>query len=129
MHRITPLEAVKEDERGRVFACSTRPAGNWLVITRKKGTVSGQHYHEGRVAGKNPEVLILLAGEIELYVKDLRTAEEERTIIRNPAIIEIFPFVWHEVTALTDALFLELNSLDQHNRDTVRTRPADRAPE
>ncbi|MDP3741954.1 MAG: hypothetical protein Q8R15_01430 [Candidatus Micrarchaeota archaeon] len=118
--RVTPLKTVSEDERGSNVALSIRPTTDLLLIKRKKGTVSGEHFHEGKSPEKNPETHILVSGEIELYCKDLKTGETFREVICAPALIEIFANVWHKVTALTDITFLELNSIEQHKLDTVR---------
>lgn len=118
--RVTPLKELINDERGDVFGFATRPATDFLLIRRKKATISGEHYHEGKVSEKNPETLILLEGEIELYTKDLKTGEETRQMVSEPSMIEMFPNVWHEVKALTDIIFIELNSLEQHKKDTIK---------
>ncbi len=119
--RVTPLKTVAEDKRGRNVAVSIRPTTELLLITRKKGTVSGEHFHQGKTPEKNPETHILVAGEIELYCKGLKNGETFREVITAPCLIEIFPNVWHKVTALTDITFLELNSIEQHKRDTIRS--------
>lgn len=118
--RVTRLKTVAQDKRGKNVAVSIRPTTELLLITRKKGTVSGEHFHQGKVREKNPETHILVSGKIELRCKDLKTKKEFHDKINAPALIEIFPNVWHKVTALTDVIFLELNSIGQHKRDTIR---------
>ncbi len=118
--RVIPLKIAAEDGRGSNVAVSIRSTTDLLLITRKKGTVSGEHFHEGKSPEKDPETHILISGEIELYCKSLKTGEIFREVILAPCLIEIPTNVWHKVTALTDITFLELNSIEQHKRDTVR---------
>lgn len=123
--KIAELKTVREDNRGKALEFSTRATKDFLLISKKKGTVSGEHYHKGKVPQKKPEILILMRGQIELYCKNLKTKEEFREIIDKPSTIQIFPYIWHEVKALTDITFLELNSLEQHQKDTIKDLPVE----
>jgi len=119
---ITPLERLSEDERGGNFALETRPRPDFLVIYRKKGTISGDHYHLGRIPEKNPEVIIFLSGEADF---SWRRLTEKNVVIRRlvaPCKIEIQPNVWHELVAKTDVVFVEEGCLkpEEYERDTKR---------
>ncbi len=117
---ITVLQEARPDDRGKAFEISLVAREGLMFITRKQGTISGRHYHLGKTPGKNPEVIILLSGTVEFYCKDLKTKEEIAEVVTAPARIEISPFIWHELKALTGITFLELSSLDEHKKDTVR---------
>ncbi|MBI4406423.1 hypothetical protein HY571_00750 [Candidatus Micrarchaeota archaeon] len=120
---ITKLPEARPDDRGQAFDLPL-PKGNGLMyITRKAGTISGKHFHEGKTAGKSPEVIILLSGKAEFYCKDLKTKEEMSCLLEAPVKVEVNPFVWHELKALTDIAILELSSLQEHKQDTVREMP------
>lgn len=120
---ITALQEARPDERGKAFELSVAERRGTMYITRKQGTISGRHYHLGKTAGKNPEVIIILSGIAEFYCKDLKTREEMTVVIDVPTRIEVSPFIWHELKALTDVSLLELSSLEEHTQDTVREMP------
>lgn len=116
---IQPLCKIGENEKGATFSFNNLSRNGDLICGyRKAESISGRHYHEGKSPGKNPEVFIILQGEAELYAKNLQTDEEIRMEIKEPSFIEIYPFIWHEVKAITDFVFLELNTIEQHADDT-----------
>jgi len=121
--KITKLSLIRNDERGEGYEFSARETKDFLFVKRKKGTISGEHYHEGKSKQKDPEILILTMGKLKLYAKDLKTGEELEEIIEAPSKIEIPANVWHEVTALTDIAFIELNSIVEHEKDTIKKKP------
>jgi len=114
----------KEDERGTIYEFSTRPSSYFIVIYRKKGTVSGSHYHKGTIQSKNPEMFYLVSGEVELFVRDIKTGEEETHIIQEKTKIEVPPNIYHEWRAKTDIILLEFNTSREDFRgyesDTIR---------
>lgn len=118
--KIQALHKIGENEKGATFSFNNLERNGDLVCGyRKAGSISGRHYHEGNSPQKNPELFIILHGEAELYARNLHTAEEIRETIKEPSLIEIHPFVWHEVKALTDFVFIELNTMQQHADDTI----------
>ncbi len=106
------------DERGESYEFFTRPRKGFLLSYRNKGSVSGNHWHEGKSGAKNPEILLLTSGEIKLYAKDLDTGDEQIQNLKAPAVIEICPRLLHTLTAVSDCAFLEFNSLEEHKADT-----------
>jgi dTDP-4-dehydrorhamnose 3,5-epimerase-like enzyme len=91
--------------------------GGHLIVFSKAGSVRGRHYHKGLSLTKNPEILILLSGELSFSWREVMTTEESKEIVKGPARIEIFPYTWHELVAINDCSFLELNSLSEHVAD------------
>jgi dTDP-4-dehydrorhamnose 3,5-epimerase-like enzyme len=122
--KITKLTEIKNDERGASYEFSTHLTKDFLFVSRKKGTISGEHYHEGKSKQKDPETLVLIKGEFILEAKDLKTGETLKTTVEAPRKLEIGTNVWHKVTALSDITFLETNSLAQHMKDTVQLSEA-----
>lgn len=120
---IIKLEIVKENEKGMTFQFKNRPSGKILFAKRKAGTLSGAHYHAGKSKMKDPEILVFLSGKSEMYFKDLKTSEETRVTIDYPAMIKISSNVYHEANALTDIIFLDMNSLDEGEKDTIKGLP------
>ncbi len=118
--QLIPIDLKAADERGALHYFSTDRTGEFLLVYRKAGTVSGQHYHKGFSAGKNPEDLILVQGVATLHWKDLNTNEEQTVLLEAPIRVLIHANTWHELKAETDIVFVELNSLVDGSEDTHR---------
>ena len=117
---INPIDIKAVDERGALHYFSTDRTGEFLLVYRKSGTVSGQHYHKGISKGKNPEDMLLVQGSANLHWKDLNTNKEETVELIAPVRVLIHANVWHELIAITDIVFVELNSLADGSEDTYR---------
>ena len=117
---INPIDVKAVDERGALHYFSTDRTGEFLLVYRKAGTVSGQHYHKGISKGKNPEDMLLVQGSANLHWKNLKTNEEETVELIAPVRVLIHANVWHALTAITDIVFVELNSLADGSEDTYR---------
>jgi len=117
---ITPIDLKAADERGALHFFSTNRTGEFLLVYRNAGSVSGQHYHKGISAGKNPEDMLLVQGSATLHWKDLNTNQEETVELMAPTRVLIQPNVWHALKAITDIVFVELNSLADGSEDTYR---------
>ena len=50
-----------------------------LLVYRNKGAVSGQHYHKGSSANKNPEDMLLVQGSLMLQWKESLSGAAART--------------------------------------------------
>jgi len=117
---VSKIEVKAIDERGALHYFSTDRTGEFLLVYRKAGTISGQHYHKGKSPGKNPEEMLLVQGSIIMQWKNLETNESDTITIEAPSRVIIEANVWHEVKALTDIIFIELNSLVEGSEDTYR---------
>ncbi|MEY4278426.1 MAG: hypothetical protein RL377_430 [Bacteroidota bacterium] len=118
--QLIPINLKAADDRGALHYFSTDRTGEFLLVYRKAGTVSGQHFHKGASAGKNPEDLLLVQGAATLHWKDLNTNEEQTILLEAPIRVLIQANVWHELKAETDIVFVELNSLADGSEDTYR---------
>jgi dTDP-4-dehydrorhamnose 3,5-epimerase-like enzyme len=118
--QIHPIDVKALDERGALHYFATDRTGEFLLVYRNAGTVSGQHYHKGISAGKNPEDMLLVQGKAALHWKDLETKEEATIQLIAPIRVKIPANIWHELTAITDIVFIELNSLSEGSEDTFR---------
>ena len=118
--QIHPIDVKAVDERGALHYFATDRTGEFLLVYRNAGTVSGQHYHKGISAGKNPEDMLLVQGKAALHWKDLETKEETTIQLIAPIRAKIPANIWHELTAITDIVFIELNSLSEGSEDTFR---------
>lgn len=117
---VSKIDVKAIDERGALHYFSTNRTGEFLLVYRKAGTISGQHYHKGKSPGKNPEEMLLVQGSIHMEWKNLLTEAKGNLTIEAPSRVIIEANVWHEVKALTDIIFLELNSLAEGSEDTYR---------
>ena len=117
---VSTIDVKAIDERGALHYFSTNRTGEFLLVYRKAGTISGQHYHKGNSPGKNPEEMLLLQGSITMNWKNVQTNVSDTITIEAPSRVIIEANVWHEVKALTDIIFIELNSLVEGSEDTYR---------
>ena len=117
-YNIIDLQLLGTDERGSSYELKIRQTDGFLLANRKKGSVSGNHWHEGKSKSKNPEILLLISGKMLLEIKDLETNEVYKETLNGPVQVEIYPMALHTLTALEDCIFLECNSLEEHKRDT-----------
>jgi hypothetical protein len=117
---ISPINLKASDERGALHYFSTDRTGEFLLVYRNAGSISGQHFHKGISAGKNPEDMLLMQGSATLHCKDLETKKEETFELVAPVRVLIHANIWHELTAITDIVFVELNSLVEGSEDTYR---------
>lgn len=116
--KITSIEPFSVDDRGYVAEYYHERLGQHLIVFSKAGSIRGRHYHKGISITKNPEILILLSGELTCNWRVTTSQELHTQKIKAPAKIEIPAYTWHEVIADTDCTFLELNSLSEHTADT-----------
>ena len=117
---ISPIELKAADARGALHYFNTDRSGEFLIVYRNAGSISGQHYHKGISKGKNPEDMLLVQGSAKLHWKDLNNNKEETVELVAPVRVLIQANVWHELTAITNIVFVELNSLSDGSEDTYR---------
>ena len=116
--KITQIEPFSKDDRGTVAEYYHDRTGQHLIVFSKIGSVRGRHYHKGLSLGKNPEIIILLSGTCTFNWREANSQQVVSETVYGPARVEVPPFVWHELIAVTDCSFLELNSLSEHIADT-----------
>ena len=117
--RVLPIELIGVNTNGKTWKFLSHFKGEFLLNLRRAGTVSEKHFHNGDSPQKDPEVLILIQGKLELYYQDCKTGEGQTIVIRSPSRVEIYPNTWHKIKARTEVTFLELCSVKEHDRDTV----------
>ena len=117
---ITKIDVKAIDERGALHYFSTDRSGEFLLVYRNKGSISGQHYHKGNSAYKNPEDMLLVQGSLLLQWKEIEGTENGEVEVIAPARVLIPAGIWHQTTAQTDIVFIELNSLADGSEDTYR---------
>ncbi len=116
--KITPIAPFSNDDRGNVSEYYHERTGQHLIVFSKAGAVRGRHYHKGISYSKNPEIIILLSGTCTFHWREVGTKDIQSETVAAPAKIEVPPYIWHELIAVSDCSFLELNSLSEHVADT-----------
>ena len=120
MVKVIPISKIGEDERGATHYFDTDRTGQFIIAYRKKGSVSGQHYHKGTATAKNPEQIIIMQGAATLNWHDMRSDKKGAVQIVAPAMVNIEAWAWHEVFANTDIIVFELNGLGDAKEDTFK---------
>jgi hypothetical protein len=121
MITVTPIEQIGADDRGSNYQFSAEGrSGQYIFCYRNAGSSSGQHYHTGAAAGKNPEILYLVSGKVSIHWCPLEGKEIAVTYATAPAKIVVPINIWHQLIAETDCSFMELNSLADVQLDSVR---------
>lgn len=117
---IIPIQKIGEDQRGSTHVFDTDRTGEFIIAYRKKGSLSGRHYHKGRSANKRPEKIIIMQGQATVNWIDIQTGEKGFAKAIAPAMVCIEPWVWHEVLADEDIVVFELNALADGQGDTFQ---------
>ena len=97
-----------------------RKQDDFVFLTRKAGSISGNTYHKGLSQATSPKVFILLSGSVKFSYRKTDSKEVFEETINEQTIIEVSPSVTHQVEALTDVIFLEGNSIDDIVSDRQR---------
>ena len=77
-----------------------------VLVFRKAGTISGNHYHKGIEPNKTLKILWVLHGEINFAYRQLHEENWQELIVKAILQIEINANVWHTITAITDISLL-----------------------
>lgn len=107
MYTLEKMEKWKDADGKIVYKYFEGQSKQWISVFLKKGCVAGHHYHKGTQEVKNPEIGVVLTGKLKYKLKHVETNETEDVIVEAPSIIKIYPFVYHEVEAMEDSLFIE----------------------
>lgn len=117
---ITEVPLLGKDDRGMTLTLPNDRSGDYLLCYRKGGSISGRHYHTGKSAGKNPEIFYLLSGKIYFRWREIEDTQLNEAVVEAPARVEVPAKLWHELEAISDCSFLEMNSPEEGNRDTIK---------
>lgn len=118
IRKIDP--ASKEDLRGPTYEwCKGLNGLQVTIYKRKKGSLSGTHYHKGNDPSKNPERFFLVEGQLLLKALN-RQGQQLEEVIKAGTEFLIYPNILHSMKALTNIIFLEYRTtvFDKSNSDT-----------
>lgn len=114
-----PNETVKkikpafEDERGSIFNVLEEPISHVAIITSKKGSIRGNHYHPNQI-----QYVYLISGSYESISRSISKDSKEEKIVVEPGDLVITPpMVAHAMRFLKDSAMLNLTTggRDTHN--------------
>lgn len=120
--KITKINPFNPDKRGLAYGFAARSSKYFIIVHRKRGTISAKHHHKGLSKSRNPETFCLVFGTMRIYTRNLKTKKEEEHIITENHLVEIPAMVYHELHAATDMIFIEFHDRDDsrsYNKDTV----------
>ena len=118
MYELHEIKHLSSNENGSTYALAAIKSEGYLLATRKAVSISGNHWHAGKSAAKNPESLLLISGFVKLSFEHIETGETAELSVDAPLLIKIYPQVLHKLEAQTDIIFFEFNSLEEHKTDT-----------
>lgn len=118
MYEIENLHLLSTTDKGSTYTVSERPTSEFLFATRKAGATFGNHWHRGDSETKNPEILLFISGEMTMWISEPNGSNEKRVDLQAPLKLKIYPNYLHRFEAVSDCIFLEFNSLDEHVADT-----------
>ena len=118
---ITPFDLIGSDERGITAKFKLpRTQADFLFLTRKAQSVSGNTYHEGNNSGTNPKLFILASGTIKLTYRKVGTTSILEEVIAQPSLIQICPYVIHKIEVINDSILIECNSIEDIQKDRIK---------
>ncbi|NSL87428.1 hypothetical protein [Chitinophaga solisilvae] len=120
MITVTPILPTGVDDRGSNYQWNCDRTGDFMLCYRHAGSSSGQHYHTGISDYKNPEIMYLLSGKALIHWCPLGEKEIITTEVNAPARVVVPVNIWHQLIAVTDCCFIELNSAQDVQQDSVR---------
>lgn len=111
---VKKIESSFEDERGAIANILEEPISHVAIITSKKGSVRGNHYHP-----KQMQYEYLISGSYESISKDLRNenSKEERRTVTAGHLVVTPPMVAHAMRFMEDSVMLNLTTgkRESHN--------------
>lgn len=118
---ISQFNTIGSDDRGLTANFSLpNQRDQFIYITRKSGTVSGNTYHTGKSVMTDPKIFLLLSGSIKFSYRHIDNTTSQTVTVNAPAKIEIPPYITHRVETITDSIFLECNALTDIEDDRIR---------
>lgn len=118
---IKKFNLIGSDDRGMTADFTiARQQDEFIFLTRKSGSISGNTYHEGKNTGTNPKIFLFLSGSIKLSYRQIGDTVIDTIMVEAPCIIEVKPMVTIKVEAIADIMMLECNSIADIESDRKR---------
>ncbi len=115
-----PNEIVKvikpafEDKRGEIANILEKPICHVAIITSKKGSIRGNHYHP-----KQFQYVYLVSGRYETISKNVKdkNSKMEKQIIEPGSLVITPPLIAHVMRFLEDSVLLNLTTGHRHSHN------------
>jgi hypothetical protein len=118
---IINFNVIGSDTRGSTLEFQLpREQSNFIFLTRKANSISGNTYHEGRNSGTNPKLFLLLSGKIKISYRKIDSEHVFDNILDKPSIIKVTPLVTHKIEVIEDATIIECNSITDIQSDRIK---------
>jgi len=124
MITITPFTPIGSDPRGDTLAFQVKDYGQFVFLTRKQGSLSGNTYHKGLNIGTRLKTFVLLEGRALINYRNVDSSEVHQIEVPPRSVVQIEPFVVHNMLAQTDIMLLENNAISDIKADVVREQVA-----
>lgn len=124
--KVTHIKPEFTDERGFISRLVDDDSIHFravLLITSKKGTARGNHYHK-----KDAHYVYCLSGKFRYSEKDMnkRSSNKESVILKPGDLVLSHPMVAHSMEFLEDTVFLAITTEprehEKYEEDTVRLK-------
>lgn len=120
MITIREFNDIGYDDRGETKSFAVKDYGQFIYLTRKKGSLCGNSYHRGTNEGTRLKTFILLQGEVVVHYRRVDSSTIESIRVVAPSIIEVEPFVVHNMYMESDVMILENSSISDIKEDVIR---------
>ena len=111
---IKKIKLAFEDERGAIANILEEPISHVAIITSKKGSIRGNHYHPDQT-----QYVYLVSGSYESISRDIsnKDSKEEKRMIEPGDLVITTPMVAHAMRFLKDSVMLNLTTggRESHN--------------
>ena len=115
-----PNEIVKkidpefEDGRGAIINVLEEPICHVAVITTKKGSIRGNHYHP-----EQTQYVYLVSGKYESVSKNLKdkNSKEEKVMVEPNSLVITPPMIAHAMRFLEDSVMLNLTTGHRYEKE------------
>lgn len=119
METLRHLEPAVVDVRGAITNLFEGRMGHIALITSKKGSVRGNHYHR-----EDHQYIYLVSGAFESHSCDVRHPEKRQVLqVRPGDIVDTPPMIAHAQRFTEDSVFLALSTREReqgkYEQDTL----------
>lgn len=119
MEKLKHIDVAHHDSRGDIFNIFEGRIEHIALITSKKGSVRGNHYHQ-----EDLQYIYLISGAYESHSCDVRHSSKKQVLKVKPGdIVETPPFIAHAQKFTEDSVFLALSTRQRetgkYEQDTI----------
>ena len=109
---VKKIEPAFEDERGIIANILEKPISHIAIITSKKGSIRGNHYHPDQV-----QYEYLISGRYESVSKDInkKDSKVEKRIVEPGSLVTTPKMIAHAMRFLEDSVMLNLTTGQRDN--------------